>query len=183
MSTRTSGTSTPVHSFDAIAPFASASPTKQRSTNPVKKVWTSIKQHAIEHHRSVNAATLKAMPRNPSAAKKYAREVSELQMHASRLRAYSAPNLKSYATIHKLPYDRLRRAYLKLPTRSDREASNQLLSPAQELALVRYLDSIDAIGLGIRRSQVEQQATALLAESYLGVDEAPPPLGTNWARR
>jgi hypothetical protein len=48
---------------------------------------------------------------------------------------------------------------------------------------VRYLDAIDAIGYGIHRNLVATQAYALLEESYMGLDEAPPLLGKQWARR
>jgi hypothetical protein len=62
-------------------------------------------------------------------------------------------------------------------TRSDRRPPNRLLSEEQDLALERYMDAIDAIGYGVYRGLVEQQANAILAESYTGLDEAHPPLG------
>jgi hypothetical protein len=64
------------------------------------------------------------------------------------------PNIKSYATAHNLPYYQLCRAYLNLPTRSNRELTNRLLTKEQDLALVRYLDAINAIGYDIHRNLV-----------------------------
>jgi hypothetical protein len=57
------------------------------------------------------------------------------------------------------------------------------LSEEQDLALERYLDAIDAIGFGVHRALVEQQASALLMESYTGINEGPPQIGKQWARR
>jgi hypothetical protein len=50
MSPNTSGTSTPT---EAIAPFMDM---PKQSKHSAKQIWTSIKNAAIEHHRSVNAA-------------------------------------------------------------------------------------------------------------------------------
>ncbi|KAF2824588.1 HET-domain-containing protein [Ophiobolus disseminans] len=88
-----------------------------------------------------------------------------------------------YATLHALPYQRLLRLYNKDATRSDRKPPNYRLSDEQDLAFERYLDAIDAIGYGIHRGLVTAQAYALMKESYMGLDEAPPPLGKNWGRR
>ncbi|KAF1993088.1 DDE-domain-containing protein, partial [Amniculicola lignicola CBS 123094] len=82
-----------------------------------------------------------------------------------------------------LPYYRLRRAYLDLPTRSDRKPLNYCLSAEQDLALERYLDAIDTIGYGIYRGIITSQAYALLKELYTGINKAPKLLGKNWARR
>jgi hypothetical protein len=121
----------------------------------------------------------------PSASKlsKYAEEVAELNEHAAKLRTYTNPNISSYAKVHNLLYYRLRRAYLHKPTRLDRNIPNYRLSNSQDLALERYLDAIDAIGYGIHRGMIAQQAYALLEESCMGPDQAPLPLGKNWARR
>lgn len=81
---------------------------------------------------------------------------------------YTIPNISSYAKVHNLPYHRLRRAYLRKPTRLERNISNYRLSDSQDLALERYLDAIDAIGYGIHRGLVAQQAYALLEESVYG---------------
>jgi hypothetical protein len=67
-------------------------------------------------------------------------------------------------------------------TRSDRRPPNLRLSEEQDLALERYIDAVDAIGYGVHRGLVEQQANALLEESYTGLDEAYPQLGKHWVR-
>jgi hypothetical protein len=123
------------------------------------------------------------MPSESSSAKKYAADVAVLRNHAMELQQYTNPDVKSYATAHNLPYQRLRRAYLNRPTRCDRKPDNYRLNNSQELALERYLDAIDDIGFGIHRGIVQQQAYAMLEETYTGIDEASPPLGKNWARR
>jgi hypothetical protein len=142
---------------------------------------TTPPQHAANLSKSYPIVPIMA----PGASKlsKYAAEVAELNEHAAKLRTYMKPNILSYAKNHNLPYHRLRRAYLYKPTRLDRAVPNYRLTDTQDLALERYLDAIDAIGYGIHRDLVTQQAYALLEESYIGPDKAPPPLGTNWARR
>jgi hypothetical protein len=57
-------------------------------------------------------------------------------------------------------------------TRSDRRPPNRLLLEEQDLALKRYMDAIDAIGYGVYWGLVEQQANAILAESYTRLDKA-----------
>ncbi|KAF2825817.1 hypothetical protein CC86DRAFT_418355 [Ophiobolus disseminans] len=115
---------------------------------------------------------------------KYAAEVAELQDHALHLQQFTNPNIAFYARAHNYPnYYRLRRLYLNKPTRSDRKPPNYRLSEEQDLALEHYLDAIDAIGWGIYRSLVTQQAYALLEVSHVGLGEAPPPLGKNWGQR
>jgi hypothetical protein len=109
--------------------------------------------------------------------------VALLKNHALKLQQCTNPDIKSYAKAHNLPYQRLRRLYRNQPTRSDRKPNNYRLSDTQDLALERYLDAIDAIGFGIHRGLVAQQAYAMLEEAYDGVDERPPPLGRNWSRR
>lgn len=108
-----------------------------------------------------------------------------LDAHALKLHAINHLNIKRYAELHHLPYQRLRRAYQGGKTRSNRQstADYRRLSPDLDLALCRYLDALDAIGYGIHRGLIHAQATALLDETYTGLDEAPPPLGKNWSRR
>src|SRR5205823_5509592 len=60
---------------------------------------------------------------------------------------------------------------------------NYRLTETQDLALVRYLEAIDAIGFGVHRTMIEQQANFLISEAYLGSNEAPPVVGKQWARR
>ena len=121
----------------------------------------------------------------PKASKisSYAADVLVLKEHVAKLHQYTNPDLKSYARVHNLPYYRLYRMYKGGHTRSDRRPPNTLLSEEQDLALERYMDAIDAIGYGVHRGLVEQQANAILAESYTGLDEAHPQLGKHWARR
>jgi hypothetical protein len=119
------------------------------------------------------------MPKHTSKVSKYAVEVVELREHAIKLRQYTNPNIRSYATAHNLPYYQLRRAYLNLPTRSDRKPVNYRLNDEQDLALERYLDAINAIGFGIHRELVAQQAYALLQEPCISVAELLAPLGRN----
>lgn len=123
------------------------------------------------------------MPKDSLAAKRYRIDVEVLRAHAAKLHTYTKPNISSYATLHNLPYQRLLRAYKDAPTRSDRKPNNCRLTDAQDYALERYLDAINAIGFGIHHRMIAQQAYALLQETYIGVDEEPPQLGKNWARR
>ena len=88
----------------------------------------------------------------------YKEEMVALQKHAESSRLLYRPNIKSYATTHNLPYQRLRRAYLGLPNRCDRAKPPTLyrLNESQDFALERYLDAIDNIGFGIHYGLVEQ---------------------------
>jgi hypothetical protein len=118
----------------------------------------------------------------PGASKpsKYAEEVAVLRKHATKLRQLTSsntkPNLRSHAVAQLLPlsYHRFRCTWLSLPIKLDRIATNTRLSEEQDLVLERYLDAIDAIGFGIHRGLVQQQAYMLLEESYMGVDETLP---------
>jgi hypothetical protein len=123
------------------------------------------------------------MPPCVSKISQYAAKVAELREHITHLCQYTKPNIKSYATVHALPYQRLLRLYNDSATRSNHKPLNYHLSKEQDLALKRYLDAIDAIGYGIHRGLVITQAYALMEESYIGPDEASPPLGKNWGRR
>jgi hypothetical protein len=89
-----------------------------------------------------------------SKVSQYAAEVAELREHVAHLCLFTRPNIKSYATVHALPYQRLLRLYNDGVTRSDRKPPNYRLSDEQDLALERYLDAIDAIGYGIHRGLV-----------------------------
>lgn len=125
------------------------------------------------------------MPKVHKRKSVYKEEVVALQKHAEALRLLYQPNIKSYATTHNLPYQRLRRAYLGLPNRCDRAKPPALyrLNESQDLALERYLDAIDNIGFGIHRGLVEQQANSLLEDAYTGLNEVAPKVGKLWARR
>jgi hypothetical protein len=93
-----------------------------------------------------------------SKVSKYAAEVAELNEHAAKLRKITKPNISSNAMLNNLSYHRLSRAYLNNPTRLDRVVPNYRPSDEQDLALERYLDAIDAIGYGIHRGIIAQQA-------------------------
>ncbi|EUC27060.1 hypothetical protein COCCADRAFT_112679, partial [Bipolaris zeicola 26-R-13] len=123
------------------------------------------------------------MPKSNFSALKYREEVALYKEHAAKLHSHQKPNISSYAKTHNLGYKRLLRAYKNAPTRSDKKPTNYRLNDAQDLALERYLNAINAIGFGIHHRMIAQQAYALLQESYMGPDESPTPLGHNWARR
>ena len=123
------------------------------------------------------------MLQSNSSALKYRKEVALYKEHAAKLHSHQKPNISSYAKTYNLGYKRLLRAYKNALTRSDKKPTNYRLNDAQDLALERYLDAINAIGFGIHHRMIAQQAYALLQESYIGLDESPTPLGHNWARR
>src|SRR5437660_1442102 len=123
-------------------------------------------------------------PRRSTKAQ-YRQDTVLLEKHVEELRKFTRPSIAAYAKAHNLPYYRLRRAYLGLPNRCNRtqSAQNYRLTETQDLALVRYLEAIDAIGFGVHRTMIEQQANFLISEAYLGSNEAPPVIGKQWARR
>lgn len=117
--------------------------------------------------------------------KDYPEKVAVLRLHCTRLASMNRPNVKQYAATYDLPYQRLLRLYKGGNTRSDRAliVDTRRLSPDQDLALCRYLDSLDAIGYGVHRGLITAQAYQLLLDACSGNDEAPPPIGKQWARR
>lgn len=76
--------------------------------------------------------------------------------HAAKLYSYLKLNISSYAKVHNLGYKRLLRAYNNAPTRSDKRPTNYRLNNAQDLALKRYLDAINAISFGIHHRMIAQ---------------------------
>ena len=58
---------------------------------------------------------------------------------------------------------------------------NSKLNTAQEAALKQFLDHINSIGFGIRKSIVWGAADAILAQNYTSLyDEEPPTIGLYW---
>ena len=64
-------------------------------------------------------------------------------------RVNSRPDIQSFANAYNLPYRRLLRLYNRGKSRSDRDRTNDRLSPDQDLALLQFLDHIDSIRFGI----------------------------------
>src|SRR3954465_14577199 len=83
------------------------------------------------------------------------------------------PDIKSYANVHNLPYRRLLRLYNGGKSRSDRDRTNDRLSPYQDLALLQFLDHIDSIGFGIRHELIRSTANAILANGHDGNSDPP----------
>jgi Tc5 transposase DNA-binding domain len=81
--------------------------------------------------------------------------------------------------VHK---DRLHRRLKGVGPRTGRIAANRKLSAVQEASLMRYILSLDEIGLSIRYDQISSVANAILAEDH--TDDGPAPsIGPHWARR
>ena len=58
---------------------------------------------------------------------------------------------------------------------------NSKLNTVQEAALKQFLDHINSIGFGIRKSIVQGAADAILAQNYTPFyDEEPPTIGLYW---
>src|SRR5580692_9286658 len=99
-------------------------------------------------------------------AAKYRSEAQELQKHADYLSTLENPNVKLYACINNLSYNRLHRAYHGGSNRSTRNSTNRKLTDEQYNALAAYLTHIDSIGFGVRHLQIDQAANAILRQSY-----------------
>jgi hypothetical protein len=122
------------------------------------------------------------MPITHSAREKYYEDQARIKEHLPRIKALHKPNVKRYAALHNLPYQRLRHALQGKHDRTSRTQAHWLLSDHQDLALERYCDAVNEIGFGITKNLVETQANTLLEESFFGSEEAPR-VGKHWASR
>jgi hypothetical protein len=79
--------------------------------------------------------------------------------------------------------DRINRRWNKTHvSKSQRPAPNKKLNKAQELAFTQYLRDLNAIGVPLRRKNIDSAANQVLASSYSG-DGPPPVVGEHWAAR
>jgi Tc5 transposase DNA-binding domain len=66
--------------------------------------------------------------------------------------------------------------------RTARKPINKKLSETQEGALIRYIRTLDEIGLSVRLDQISNIANAILKEDCLE-DDSPPTVGQHWPQR
>jgi hypothetical protein len=116
---------------------------------------------------------------------KYSQECLRITKLCQELwKSSEKPNLMDLSVTYNLPYQRLRRAYKGGANRCTRRQPNSRLDTAQEAALKQFLDHIDSIGFGIRKSMVRDAANAILAQNYTPLyDEEPPTVGLHWPAR
>jgi hypothetical protein len=107
------------------------------------------------------------MPITHSAREKYYEDQARIKEHLPRIKALHKPNVKRYAALHNLPYQRLRHALQGKHDRTSRTQAHWLLSDHQDLALEQYCDAVNEIGFGITKNLGETQANTLLEESFL----------------
>jgi hypothetical protein len=108
------------------------------------------------------------MPITHAAREKYLEEQARIKKHLPLVRTLHNPNVKQYAGLHHLPYQRFRRALQGEHARTSRSQARWLLSDHQDLALERYCDAVNEISFGITRSSIETKANKLLEESFSG---------------
>ena len=108
-----------------------------------------------------------------------AAEEQLIDRHIELISADPPVTLAGYAREHGLPYERLRNRLKGRPSLLGRRPNGRRLDDAQEIALCRWLDRCDRIGLSARFNQVESTANFLI---HLTSPDSPP-VGPHWTTR
>jgi DDE superfamily endonuclease len=92
------------------------------------------------------------------------------------------PNVAAKARELRVPKDRLYRRLKGVGPRTARKPVNHRLLAVQEGSLLRYIHTLDEIGVAIWYDRISLVANAILAEDYTNNDHTPS-VGKHWARR
>ena len=108
---------------------------------------------------------------------------SRIQEAIVTLSQSEKPNVAKTAHDHKVPEDRLQNRWKGRLARTERPAANKKLNEEQEIAVCRYLDRLDKIGIAAQRQMLADCANAILRRNHIDFNTPPPTVGKNWPRR
>lgn len=93
------------------------------------------------------------------------------------LRRQEKPNISKTAREFKVPMQRLRRRFLRTPSRCDRAPTNTKLSTEQEAALIKYINILIKLDIPPRPKAISNAANSILFRGHTD-PITPPPF--NW---
>jgi DDE superfamily endonuclease/Tc5 transposase DNA-binding domain len=94
-----------------------------------------------------------------------------------------SPNLSEYARVYRVPPGRLRRRYAGGVSRQEVGGINKRLSEAQDKALCTYLDTLDELGISVRKRMIHGYGNQMLISAHNDPSTPCALLGENWAKR
>ncbi len=90
------------------------------------------------------------------------------------------PKISIVAQTFNVPYHRLRARLKGRIARNQQPILGQKLSITQENALCQYIDRLDAVGVGLRRSLLTNAANAILRQNHHNTATPSPTVSGKW---